>query len=591
MKKTIFLFLFSFLLSSLLYCQQKEEILAKFGNNKITVEEFQNRYNLVPRIVRNADNDSEKVNFLYSLIAEKLLSEDALAHKTDTTEIFKSAYIPLEKMFVRDILFKLNVANKIAYTNEDIIAGINKSKVVLQTNVITAKDSASIYKYYKQLKSGIKVTDFFRKTFGSIQPEYPVTFGQLDNQDLENLIYALKEKECTVPFKVKTGWIMFYLVKKEPNPNVPPNVKDIVVNTIKLRLEKKTANNFLSSILGKEKIVIDNKAFKLLLDSTSNKFIKNNAANDSTSFILSETGLWDLLNSLTPEQQNIVIINFSSSPATIKDILYYLMQEPLIIKTKGPRTIAFALKNALDLFIENELTSQYGYQTGAQNIPEVKQDIASRRDNLLMQLYKLKLTENFNKTINEHINISKESYSDVVYHVCELLTADLGIVDTVFKKLKAGLSFETLARDYTIRTRPNNTGDLGYISTSEYGEIGRIASSLSIGQIYGPIKTKDGYSLFKLIDKRENKTAADSVNNIQRNKIIGSKVEEEIQKYIAELAGKLNISINKDALKSVELSTINTLTYRLMGFGGRIIAEPLTYPMYEWVKHLKTPLF
>lgn len=590
MKNTFLIFLLSFLLNSVIYCQQKDEILAKFGDNKITVEEFKNRYDLVPRIVRNSNDDSEKVNFLYSLIAEKLLAEDALVHKTDTTEIFKSAYTPLEKMFVRDILFKLNIANKIAYTNEDIIDGINKSKVILKTNVITAKDSVTIYKYYKQIKAGLKITDFFKKNFGSIQPEYPVTFGQLDNPDLESIIYALKEKQCTTPFKVKTGWIMFYLIKKEPNPNIPSNVRDMVVNTIRLRLEKKKANAFLGSILGKQQVEIESKAFNFLIDSTSGKFVKNVSANDTSGFILSEAGLWNLLNSLTPEQQNQVIIKFANSPATIKDILYYFMQEPVIVKIKDPRTIKPAVKNALDLFIENELTSRYGYETGAQNLPEVKQDIVSRRDNLLMQLYKLQLTEDFKKKLSKEISTSKGNSYEVVYHVCELLTVNLSIIDTALKKLKDGVAFETLARDYTIRTKPNNTGDLGYISASEYGDIGKIASSLSIGQIYGPVKTKDGYSLFKLIDKKETKSVSDSLSSNERTKIIDAKAEEEIQKYIAGLAGKQSISINKDVLKNIELSSINTLTYRFMGFGGRIIAEPLTYPMYNWVKYLKTPL-
>jgi hypothetical protein len=591
MKYSVFLFLFTLLLNGFAYCQKNDEILAKIGDNKITVEDFKNRYDLVPRIVRNANEDSAKIDFLYSMIAEKLLAEDALLHKTDTTEIYKSAYIPLEKMFVRDILFKLNVANKISYTNDDVIAGINKSKIILQTNVITVKDSSTIFKYYKQLKAGLKITDFFKKNFGSVQPEYPITFGQLDNPDLENLIYALKEKQCTVPFKVKTGWIMFYLVKRTPNPNVPANIKDIVVNTIKVRLEKKAANSFLGSILGKEKVEIDGKAFSFLIDSTANKFVKNITAKDSTGFILSETGLWDLLNNLTPAQQNQVIIKFSNSPASVKDILYYLMQEPVIVKIKDRRTIITALKNALDLFIENELTSRYGYEKGAQNLPEVKHDIASRRDNLLMQLYRLKLSEDLKSKISKETNFSKDNYNDIVYHVWELLTVNLNLIDTVFSKLKESVPFETLAGKYTIRTKPNSTGDLGYISASEYGDIGKIASTLSIGQIYGPVKTTDGYSIFKLIDKKENKAVTDSVNNNLRSKIIDSKVEEEIQKYIAGLAGKQSISINKDALKNVELSSINTLTYRYMGFGGRIIAEPLTYPMYNWVKYLKAPLF
>ncbi|MDP4116561.1 MAG: peptidylprolyl isomerase, partial [Bacteroidota bacterium] len=317
----------------------------------------------------------------------------------------------------------------------------------------------------------------------------------------------------------------------------------------------------------------------------------NYTTKDSTGFILSESALWELLNSLTAEQKGQTIIKFTEGPATVKDILYYLMQEPLVIKEVNKRTIGYALKNTIDLFIEDELTARYGYKINAQNLPEVKKDLAIRKDNLLMQLYKLKLSDEIRLKLSKDIKTKKNTFNDISLHVCEILTSNLNLIDTVFNKLKNGTSFESLAKEYTVRTKPNNTGDLGFISPSEYGDIGKIASTLSIGQIYGPIKTKDGYSIFKLLDKKEITTSIDSDNNKMLSKVIDSQVEEEIQKYISKLASKENVAINKGALKSVEVSNINTLTYRLMGFGGRIIAEPFTYPMYEWVKYLNVPLF
>ena len=64
--------------------------------------------------------------------------------------------------------------------------------------------------------------------------------------------------------------------------------------------------------------------------------------------------------------------------------------------------------------------------------------------------------------------------------------------------------FRELAAKYTIREEAkNNNGELGYFNINEYGEIGRKAATMNIGDMYGPIKVPEGYSLFELIDRKE----------------------------------------------------------------------------------------
>ncbi len=50
------------------------------------------------------------------------------------------------------------------------------------------------------------------------------------------------------------------------------------------------------------------------------------------------------------------------------------------------------------------------------------------------------------------------------------------------------------------------------------------------------------------------------------------------------LAIKYKISLNKQLLKLLETSKLNTFTYSLIGFGGKIAAFPITIPMYNWFK-------
>ena len=53
--------------------QSESDVLAKIGSDKITVEEFQNRFDFMPHLNYSSSNiDSIKKEFLYSLVAEKL---------------------------------------------------------------------------------------------------------------------------------------------------------------------------------------------------------------------------------------------------------------------------------------------------------------------------------------------------------------------------------------------------------------------------------------------------------------------------------------------------------------------------------------
>ncbi len=65
-------------------------------------------------------------------------------------------------------------------------------------------------------------------------------------------------------------------------------------------------------------------------------------------------------------------------------------------------------------------------------------------------------------------------------------------------------------------------------------------------------------------------------------------MDELINKKTVELAEKYKVEINPNLLSKVEVSPINTFTYRLIGFGGKIAAFPITVPMYEWFKDYNT---
>jgi hypothetical protein len=135
-------------------------------------------------------------------------------------------------------------------------------------------------------------------------------------------------------------------------------------------------------------------------------------------------------------------------------------------------------------------------------------------------------------------------------------------------------------------------GEWGFFDAKSAGEIGRIASSLEVGEVYGPLKVPEGYSIFKLIGKKKYENGYDDFKSKADDKLIRiklalNKMNTLINSKTISLANKYGISINEQLLGKVQTSELNTFTYRLIGFGGKIAAYPITTPMFEWFKDYK----
>ncbi|MCK7521995.1 MAG: peptidylprolyl isomerase [Ignavibacteriales bacterium] len=97
-----------------------------------------------------------------------------------------------------------------------------------------------------------------------------------------------------------------------------------------------------------------------------------------------------------------------------------------------------------------------------------------------------------------------EESSLMEVNILEILTDSLEVIESVLNDLARGVDFRQLASLHTKRTwTKNNGGEFGFFPVTMYGDIGSIAAQMNIGEIYGPIKLSEGYSVFKLIDKEK----------------------------------------------------------------------------------------
>ena len=111
--------------------------------------------------------------------------------------------------------------------------------------------------------------------------------------------------------------------------------------------------------------------------------------------------------------------------------------------------------------------------------------------------------------------------------------------------LRQGFSFSEIARHYSQAQTAEEGGDLGWIKESELSpEIRSVIQSLPIGGISDFIKTKAGYQMIQIVEKRE--VAGKSFEEVRDqiyNKLYQKKIEIYYKKWLQGLRKKAFIKI------------------------------------------------
>jgi hypothetical protein len=79
-----------------------------------------------------------------------------------------------------------------------------------------------------------------------------------------------------------------------------------------------------------------------------------------------------------------------------------------------------------------------------------------------------------------------------------------------------------------------------------------------------------------------NDTTSTAEKNVLRTQLELIKLQNILTEKTIEYSKKYSLQIYEQVIDNLELSELNTFTYKLIGFGGRIAAFPITIPMYEW---------
>ncbi|MBK7105181.1 MAG: peptidyl-prolyl cis-trans isomerase [Ignavibacteriae bacterium] len=589
-----------FIFSSNIYPQKKEEIVAKVGDKIITAEEFKYRFELTPQIKRkNSEKGMQKAKeeLLYTLIAEKLLAIEAEKNGYDSSASMKMNYIPMEKMHVRDALYKKEIKNKVSLNKEKIKEGISLANKKYFVDYVYTQSKDAIDIAYNELKNSKNYdsTAALLKNVEFVKEPYEVIYGKMAIEP-ESAIFSLELNQFTTPQQSPEGWYIFRLINKSSaNFKSFEDKVALVEKTVKKRNEDSLYDSFLYNFLKDKKVTTDGSLFWYIVDSLQPlvekvKVRENVAANEKIQ--ISDEDFTRFRNSLNPDSLKKVFIKFENNPLTLNDFLNEFMFEGFYTYSSDMNNIAEHLNQRVRRQIEMEILTRYGYELGLENLDEVKSDTEIWKNNYLATLYRKDLVLETKNIFEQENSISQNDsvFIETKFKIVEILTDSLEIIQQALSIADDTEELKKFAKIHTQRDLAKiNGGEFEYFSQSEFGEIGKITSTMEIGDVYGPLQTEGKYSLFKLIDKKEMKIENSNVDISKNNSknILYKKALENLENKTIELAEKYGISINEKLLNSMKLNNVQMMVVRYMGFGGSILAFPYVSPFYNWKEKLE----
>lgn len=165
---------------------------------------------------------------------------------------------------------------------------------------------------------------------------------------------------------------------------------------------------------------------------------------------------------------------------------------------------------------------------------------------------------------------------------------NLDEIATILEKLQQENNFNELIKQYG-KTDPltNENGETGLQPYLALDDLGLIASTLKQDQIYGPVKRNNKFTLFRIKEKKQSEDILnypfESMKDGLRNQLRAIRLNDIVTRKTLEYASNNNIKINSAVFKNIMTSEIHMFTHRLMGFGGRIEAVPLTDNWADWI--------
>lgn len=498
--KSLLLIIFLTGISSAQQLDDSDLPLVKIGNITITKSEFLSRYELTPGIQRRKnDVESNKGEFLLSMIAEKLLVLKAQQEGWDNDTILHNAVKEIEGLLVRDELYRREVQRKISISEMEKNIGASRSSQELKVYFLVSQTKENAEKIFAQIQKGKPLESF------SHSANIPFQFDGLDSamarwgdmdERMEDVIYRLKLNETSNPFQLDDGWYIVKIMGKTITVVAGEQERraqmEKVESVLRRRKEQKRMMEFMSLELKSTKAEINARMLKSVLvhlwNIAQQRFPMNN---DSAVFII-DSNVESEVRSLLSDSLTLDLITFPHTRWSVEKTVGKIVTSNLGISSPTAKKIRVDVEQRIHDLIDQEHLVQSGYKRGLHQSSSVQKELKVWRDAFLSQMVKNRM--------GDTVSVTQQEVEELKY---------------VYRNDSSVVRTDALAQQ----------------------------------------KTKE----------------------LKRTHFV--------DQFVGSIANNNEITFYEKNFSQVQVSTVNSMVYRYLGFGGRMFAVPFVVPQLGWINY------
>lgn len=390
MRRTIFGCMLAVLFYPVLSAQDvhDDEVLARVGPRTITVGEVRQRIDLMPWPGKDnpETSDSAKIAALASLVAEQLLSAQAVERGMAVSPATSAALAAIERVLARNELYQVEAAERVQIDSVEVMKGLERYASLLRLNVFVVDSphraemlAAHLSRGDSSLPlEGVLSHDSVVVGYGDLHPQY------------EDAAFALTtEGQACAAYSERYGWAVFQFVERATNPAYARQSVQERLTTVTQKLRRRKegllALQFAREVLS-SRLQLDSAAFHLLADSLHALMVADSASQQGEVYVVRGDAIDRLRRQLSPSLGR-VFARIGNLHVTLDDIVGELKFFPVRFSSLRKSLFLRRLNRDIRLIVEAALMSQEALRRNLHQRPAVRREMAMWGD--AMQAEKL----------------------------------------------------------------------------------------------------------------------------------------------------------------------------------------------------------
>ncbi len=527
-------------------------VLASVGTVSITLEQFRTFSEAIPDgMKKGADKFAKERQVLESLIDKELLLLEARSLPLDENAEFQDELGMYSRNRLLELYTRRVVTEQIDISDEEMEAhyrATNRDRA-LRFNGIMIESEEEALAILQQIQDG---SDFMELAKGySLHRESAEQGGDVGGYKLKDKvhasiaepIFALEVGQVTKPisltFSGKPHYALFQVSDEMPVP--------MAASERKIREEifgRKRAERYL--------VVLDSlkTAYSPQVQQAQIRWLNEHAQQEG-------------MDPFTPpsEWANRPICTLREGQVSLAEFLQVGRQLRVSqAELADSARVDYILR---EVVLPAHLFADQAKAMGLDQNEELLARTQNKRDDLLLNA----LRQNY---VDVHVEASDEEArafydanpkkftSPITSEIIEVLVQSDTLAQRLKQRMAAGEDSEAIARQHTIRHGAAHHDGLLTVSVytkAYYKDIFDAVQEAEVGQLVGPLRVPEGYSVFKVLDRHQKLASYDAES--RRRAMAYVKIDKSKRGYVAyvrSLRDKYGVEVNEDAVKDA-LST------------------------------------